>query len=170
MNKIVISSKRYALRIKSTENLKMKNNLDPNSRANELLLYAAIEGFGSESTEFDLVTGIIGASLYNYQFNSKNLSQCNELGKVAINLSAAILTRTTGNSLLYKKPTYQDIDIDENLILLIEKEYNWAKEYIGDNAKIALEQVAADFSVEINDEKTYKTIMNLLFYVENVII
>jgi len=147
----------------------MENKLDPNSRAKDLLLYAAIEGFGSESTEFDLVTGIIGASLYNYQFNSKNISNCSELGKVAINISAAILTRTTGNSILYKKPTFQDVDIDESLILLIEKEYNWAKEYIGDNAKIALEQVSADFSVEINDEKTFKTIMNLLFYIENVI-
>jgi len=147
----------------------MKNIYNPQSRSKDILLYASIEGIGSDSTEFDLVTGVIGASLYSYQYNSKKISHCKELGKVAINLSAAILTRISGNSILYKKPAYQDIDIDEKLILLIEKEYLWAKEYIGDNAKISLEQVAADFSVEIKDEKTYRTIMNLLFYIENVI-
>ncbi len=146
-----------------------KKLINPIKRAENLILLAAFEGVGSNSTEFDLVTAVIGETLWRYQYKAKNINDCGKYGKSAINISAAILTRVTGNSMLYKKPVFESIELDEKLIAIIENETFWGMHFIGDNIKLALEQVACDFSVALDDRKSYITIMNILFYVENVL-
>ena len=145
-----------------------KDILDPYTRASELILHAAKEGIGSHSNDFDMITGVIGFEIWKYIVKGDKIDYAYKYGKHGVTTIAAILTRVSGNSTLYKIPKLELVGHDNELISILERESNWVYKYIGDNIKIALEQVACDLSVALSDKKFNKAIMSILFYSENV--
>jgi|694.fasta_scaffold42863_3 hypothetical protein len=145
-----------------------KDNIDPYTRASELILHAAKEGIGSNSNDFDMITGVIGFEIWKYIVKGDKIDYAYKYGKHGVATIAAILTRVSGNSTLYKTPILELVNHDNELISILERESIWGYKYIGDNIKISLEQVACDLSVAISNKRFNNAIMSTLFYSENI--
>lgn len=148
----------------------MKNNkiIDPNIRASDLILHAAKEGIGSNSNDFDMITAVIGFEVWKYIVKGDKIDNAYKYGQNGVKTIAAILTRVSGNSTLYKIPKLELVRHDNDLIKILERESTWGYTFLGDNIKISLEQVACDLSVAMGSKKYSNAIMSILFYSENV--
>lgn len=149
--------------------MKSEKEIDPYKRASNLILHAAKEGIGSNSNVFDMITGIIGFEIWKYIVKGDKIDNAYKYGTHGVKTIAAILTRVSGNSTLYKIPKLELVSHDNELIEILERESSWGYSYLGDNIKISLEQVACDLSVAIGSTKYNKAIMSILFYSENVL-
>ena len=148
--------------------MKSDKIIDPYRRASDLILHAAKEGVGSNSNDFDMITGVIGFEVWKFIVKGDKIDNAYKYGTHGVETIAAILTRVSGNSTLYKTPKLELVNHDNELIKILERESAWGYTFLGDNIKISLEQVACDLSVAIDSKKFNKAIMSILFYSENV--